>query len=123
MRRYDRSDLHYQKRAEQRPLLIHTWPRLARTRGHLVMMRPRVGSRRGFAHFMAQKLPAYTFDSTHDRWQADLDPDVYRATVTALTFAADNLSRRAQGLPPLANPRREIHISPGVTAWAGEETD
>lgn len=96
----------YLKRAEDAHIRrVLYWPKLARTTDHLILMRPSEGHRRGFAHYVKHHLPAFRFDSQHDRWQAALDPTIYHDLVTRLT-------RRNE---------RELHVSPGVTAWAGED--
>lgn len=49
------------------------WPWLGRTETKAVVRRPRSGSRRGFAKFMAVKLPQFQFNSKRDWWEAGLE--------------------------------------------------
>lgn len=49
------------------------WPWLGRTETKAIVKRPRSGSRRGFARFMAEKLPQFRFNNKRDWWEAGLE--------------------------------------------------
>lgn len=48
------------------------WPWLGRTETKAIVKRPRQGSKRGFAGFMANKLPQFRFNNKRDWWEAEL---------------------------------------------------
>jgi len=56
-------------------------PRLKRTNGKLLVLRPHSGNRGAFAQFMAQRLPMFTFDSRYNWWSAELTLENYEAAM------------------------------------------